>query len=67
MKQLTYRDRFSDTVAEDINKDYPGQAIVKDGKCYITNEYWIMCKNYVLEKCNIPDISRERYVKKTKN
>ena len=44
---------FSQEVADNINKDYPGSAIVKDNCCFVTDEYWEFCKNYVQANCKI--------------
>ena len=38
-------------VAENINKDYPNQAIIKNDRCYVTAAYWEYCKYYVKRHC----------------
>jgi len=38
-------------IAFDINKGYGEVAIVVDGCCFVTDEYWIYCQNYVLDNC----------------
>ena len=43
--------KFSQGVADNINKDYPGSAIVENNLCYITNEYWQYCQDYVSANC----------------
>ena len=54
MHQLTQRDAtFAHETASRINKDYPGSATVLDGKCFITDEHWEYCKQYVLDNCKI--------------
>ena len=58
--QLTLPDaRFSNEIAEQINRKYPDQAKVVDGKCLITEKYWAYCKHYVQKNCNIKQIERE--------
>ena len=52
--QLTNKnDKFSKSIADQINRDYPGQAEVNDGSCYIREPYWKYCLKYVRENCKI--------------
>jgi len=45
---LTLKDKsFADKTAQNINKDYPGEAIVIDGCCLVTKKYWLAAKKYV--------------------
>ena len=39
--------KFSEEIADNINKDFPGSATVENNCCYIKDEYWESCKNYV--------------------
>jgi len=52
--RLTYPDKkFADKIAEDINKDYPGEAKVENDCCLITESYWEYCRDYVQANCKI--------------
>ncbi len=52
--QLTLRNKkFAETIAEEINKDYPGVAKVKFGCCYVKQSYYDKCCDYVLKNCKI--------------
>ena len=42
---------FSQGIADNINRDYPNSAIVENNLCYITNEYWQFCQDYVSANC----------------
>jgi len=45
---LTLKDKsFADKTAQNINKDYPGEAIVINDCCLVTKKYWLDCKKYV--------------------
>ena len=46
---------FAEETARRINKDYKDQAIVKDGACYVTEDYFDYCKRYVLNYCKIKE------------
>lgn len=61
MHQLTHPDRkFAEQVAANINKDYPGQAIVKDDCCFITVKHLIYCESYVIDHCKIKAVLRTK-------
>ena len=51
---------FSQSIADNINKDYPGTAILDDNICYIKNEYWYDARSYVLANCRY-ELSRQAY------
>jgi len=51
--QLTFgSEYFAKQIAKNINKDYPDCAVVENDGCFITNEYWTKCRNYVEKFCN---------------
>ena len=48
--QLTNKhNKFSQEVADRINKDFPGTANASGGICWILKEYWDKCVAEVLE------------------
>ncbi len=53
-EQITFSDRLhSRKTRNQINKDYPGQAMVRGDCCYITDNHYEYCKDYVQVHCNI--------------
>jgi len=51
--------KFSQSVADHINKDFPGVAIVKNNCCFVDNRYWEKCRIYVIRNCK----TKGRWVK----
>jgi len=52
--QVTIKDKaFARKIANQINKDYPKQAIVKGGCCFITEKHRHYCTEYVKANCQL--------------
>lgn len=66
-KQLTFRTNSAYEVADNINKDFFGAAIVHDFKVYITKDYYNDCKKRVLANCkfNVEHYQRRKGYEKT--
>jgi len=54
MKAITHPSNFSEKVYNDIIRDFPEDAILKERICYVTEDYYFYCKKYVLENCKLP-------------
>ena len=58
-----YSPKFAKEIADGINEDYPGEAFVKDGCCFVSKLYERRCHSYVLKNCKIKGMETDKWKK----